>query len=331
MNSRERFRRMLCGERVDRPAWAFWRHYPHDDFQEQFVSVHVADLLQCNYDLWRISLPSAYAVLDYGVQYGFEGDPYGRPVFYNRCVTDVADWKTVQPLEMGQSEILSQMLSVVREMVSMAPADRPVQVTLFSPLTQAARLCGGVDRLLDHLSCNPALVLSALEVIAETTRRFAAELVRLGVDGFFFAVQECSVADLKPYTNFLNQLNRSILQTGNLWLNTLHLHGEWDSDGEYRDYPVAIFHWDTQASGIDLVRGSHYFPGIVSGGLNWPLTGWRSKEVCMGAVFPLLEAMQDRPYMFSCGCVLPYQTSVSDIRLMGETLGRVSGAGIKVR
>jgi len=80
------------------------------------------------------------------------------------------------------------VLEAQRIALSEMKRDVPLTQTVFSPLTSRLKLAGR-DTLLQHIREAPEAVRAGLEIVTETTRRFAIEVVSRGADGLFFASQ----------------------------------------------------------------------------------------------------------------------------------------------
>src|SRR2546430_10138050 len=69
-------------------------------------------------------------------------------------------------------------------------------MTVFSPFTIATKLAG--DVALQSIATAPEVLRAALEVITETTARYAAAALAAGADGLFFATQAANAEAVTP-------------------------------------------------------------------------------------------------------------------------------------
>ena len=72
----------------------------------------------------------------------------------------------------------------------------------------------------------------------------AAEAIRLGADGIFFASQMSSYDSMtvEEYAEYGKPYDLKVLEAaGNGWFNTLHAHGNNIMFELLRDYPVSVF------------------------------------------------------------------------------------------
>jgi uroporphyrinogen decarboxylase len=188
MSRRDRLRAAVAREPVDRPPYAFWRHFPaadrspaglaqatlrfHDRYGSDFLAV----------------VPAAgYAAQAWGC---VEAEPPGpdgaRPCA--RCpVRAPEDWGAIRPLDPADAPGYRDVLeALVRIGFDRRIGDAPVLVTLPSPLTVAARLGGG--RLALDLREWPGRVSDALRAIAETHVRFAETCLAEGLAGILHVI-----------------------------------------------------------------------------------------------------------------------------------------------
>ncbi|MBL7133854.1 MAG: hypothetical protein ISS78_07135 [Phycisphaerae bacterium] len=131
----------------------------------------------------------------------------------------------------------------------------PLVQTVFSPLTSCLKMAGRAA-LLRHIREAPDAVHAGLEVVAETTRRFATESVTRGADGLFFATQTAGQGYLTPdeYAEFSKKYDLVVLEgvRGRSWFDILHLHGERIMFDQVLDYPVGAFNYHDREAGPSL-------------------------------------------------------------------------------
>ena len=121
----------------------------------------------------------------------------------------------------------------------------PVIFTVFSPITIADKLSG--KKMLSHIrEGHGELVKKALEVITETTKHVAAEAIRLGADGVFFASQMSTYDAMttEEYLEYGKPYDLEVLKAAvDGWFNTIHAHGNNIMFDVLKDYPVSVFNW----------------------------------------------------------------------------------------
>lgn len=313
MTKTERMRATLAGKPTDRVPRALWRHYPHEEFKrEEFVAAVVGFHQRHDFDIVKIGPRSSFGIRDLGAQDVFDGDYLGRPQYQNEVIQNPADWaglKRVDPREgwMGHTA------GCVAEICANFDETTPRIVTVFSPATQAKNLAG-IARFKEHWRQHPQALRAGLEILAANTVAWVQSLAAAKVDGLFFAVQECGLPDLQPgYLTMCGDLDRAVLTAGDFWLNVLHLHGKILDFDAFAQYPAAILHWDESEAGITLAEGRQRFPGIVSGGVDWPAAGWESDESVRAAAQTAVKRCGVDRLFLSAGCVIPHQTNPARI------------------
>ena len=308
MTRRQRFEALLAGKPADRVPRALWHHFPDADFKlEAFVEATLRFHRRHDLDLLKINPRSSFPVRDYGAQDGFDGDVLGRCHYVSAVVQSPADWHKLPVLD-PSAGWLGQTGECIRRIVPGVNPDTPVIATVFSPATQAKNLAGAA-RLLEHWREHPADLRAGLEILTESTLRFLQSLRRTRIDGLFYAIQECGLADLSPsYEKMCGDLDRRILTAQPYWLNVLHLHGKIVRFEDYTNYPVSVIHWDEVESGISLADGRKRFSRLVSGGVPWPDNGWPDVAEARNAARSAVERIGAERLMLSAGCVIPYKT-----------------------
>jgi uroporphyrinogen decarboxylase len=255
---------------VDRPPYAFWRHFPEVDrnpaalaqatlrFHERYGS-----------DLLKVTPPAGYAVADWGCAEGDRVMPDGHRPCARHAVTAPEDWKRIRPVKMESTAWASHLETVIRCVVDRR-ADCPTLPTVFSPLSLAHRLAG--ERLAYDLVENPQAVTDALEAIAETTLAFMDACLREGAEGMFYSITAAS-ADLhaeEEYARFGEPWDRRVLEAvvPRTRITVLHGHGRrlwWD---RLARLPAHAWNWDDRGAGPSLAALHGAVPGAVMGGID---------------------------------------------------------------
>src|SRR3989454_8785989 len=187
MTKRERVLAAIGRRAVDRPPVAFWRHVPDVDHTSQgLADAMLAFHRTWDLDLIKVMSSGVYCVEDWGCKVAYQGHPGGAKRCTEHAVKSAADWARLKPLDPGAGA-LGRELEAVRLIRKGRADDAPILHTVFSPLTIANKLAG--DRLVEDLAAAPDAVRAALEVITETTARYAAAALAAGADGLFFATQ----------------------------------------------------------------------------------------------------------------------------------------------
>ncbi len=206
-------------------------------------------------DVIKFSPYGLYSVVDWGVKLEIPGGVH-PPVQADYPIKKPQDWYGLRSFRDTEGEYL-----VVLEAQRIALCEMnqrvPFVQTVFSPLTSCLKLAGR-ETLLAHLREAPKAVHAGLEIVAETTRRFAIEVVTRGADGLFYATQTANQAYLTPaeYAAFAKPYDLTVLEAvgGRSWFNILHLHGEVIMFDQVLDYPVQAFNYHDREAGPPLAE-----------------------------------------------------------------------------
>ena len=175
-------------EVVDRPPYAFWRHFPTADRSPAALAQATLRFHdRYGSDFLVVVPPAGYAAQAWGcVEADTPRADGSRPC--TRCaVARPEDWGAIRALDPAAAPGYAEVVeTLVRVGFDRRIGDAPVLVLLPAPSTVAARLGGG--RLAAHLREWPGLVGDALRALAETQIRFAELCLAEGLAGVLYAV-----------------------------------------------------------------------------------------------------------------------------------------------
>ncbi len=188
MNHRDRIETCLSGAKPDRSPIAFWRHFPvADQNADNLARMTLAFQNRFDFDIVKITPASSYCLIDWGALDGWQGNPEGTRAYSNRVIHHPDDWLKLPPLNPSSGN-LSDILSAVRKIKQGVGLETPVIQTIFNPLSQAKNLAGQ-ETLLDHIKNHPDELKVGLHTISQSIIRFIDSLMKIGIDGIFYAVQ----------------------------------------------------------------------------------------------------------------------------------------------
>src|SRR5262245_63784685 len=311
MTKRERIQAALGRKPVDRLPVAFWRHVPEVDHTARGLADAML-AFQPRWDpaLMKVMSSCVYCVEDWGCRVAYQGSPNGAKTCTQHAVRQVSDWARLKPLDPGQGA-LGRELEALRLILAGRSDDVPVFHTVFSPLTIARKLAG--DRLAEDLRDNPAAVMAALEVIADTVIRYAGTVAKTGAEGIFYASQDASpdVMSQADHGKFAMPYSRRVLESlkGVPIVTMLHLHGQPIYFDQKATLPVAAINWHDRLTEPSLGEALKRFGGAAVGGLG-------EKEVLLkGPPSAVTAQAQDAVrqsggtgVIVAPGCVLPLAT-----------------------
>ena len=270
MSHRERIERALAFEETDRVPYGFWWHFPNRDRSpRRLAELALALQHQLDLDFIKFSPYGLYSVVDWGVTLDIKGGMQ-TPVEETYPIQKPEDWRKLRSFRGDEGEYLI-VLEAQRIVLCEMKEDVPLTQTVFSPLTSALKMAGR-DTLLKHLRENPQAVHDGLEVITETTRRFAINVVSRGAAGLFFASQTTNEGYLtaEEYQSFAKQYDLAVLDAtrGRSWFNIFHLHGDNIMFDQVLDYPVQAFNYHDREFGPPLAEMKKRTDKCLIGGID---------------------------------------------------------------
>jgi uroporphyrinogen decarboxylase len=324
VTKRERLTAVLERRPTDRPAYAFWRHFPATDrspaglaqstlrFHERYGS-----------DVLKVTPTGGYAVEDWGCVEGDTVEPDGHRPCASHAVQGPEDWKRIRPLPMSGTGWGAHLETLVRCLLDRR-ADAPVLPTVFSPLSLARKLCG--ERLAQDLRERPRAVMDALEAVTETILRFAEACFAEGVEGVFYSVQAASAAfgPEEVYAEFGEPWDRRILEAvrGRSRLTILHAHGERLFFSRLARLPADAWNWDDRRAGPSLREGQAQVPGAVIGGLDqWTVLRQGTAEEAQAQAREALGQTGGLGVILGAGCVLTPDHGDATLLALVRSLG----------
>ncbi len=256
MSHKQRIENALALKETDRLPFGFWWHFPNRDRSPRRLAELALELQRkLDLDFIKFSPYGLYSVVDWGVTLDVRG---GRqtPVQAGFPLKKPKDWRNIRSFRGTEGEYL--VVLEAQRIALCEMKDRvPLVQTVFSPLTSCLKMVGR-DALLDHIRNAPDDLHAGLEIVAETTRRFAMEVVTRGAAGLFFASQTTNEGYLTPdeYAKFAKPYDQIVLDgvQGRSWFNIFHLHGDKVMFDQVLDYPVQAFNYHDREAGPSLAE-----------------------------------------------------------------------------
>lgn len=326
MNHWERIRAALKGEETDRVPISLWRHWPvEDETPEGLAAATLRWQQRYDFDLVKFMPTGTYGIEDWGARTTYIPNNNGIRTVTQYGVTEVEQWPRLSQLEVTGG-YLGNQIAALRWVAEELQNSVPILQTVFSPLTTARKLAG--DRVLADLRLQPELFKAGLQIIAETTARFALESIRAGAHGLFFATQ-CATYRLlneAEYREFGRPYDLLVLEAvqGEAEINLMHPHGEDLMFDLIAAYPVEALNWHDRTGGPDLAEARRRFPGLLlAGGLNHWQTLLNGPATAIRAeIEEAIAQTGGRGYMVAPGCGIPIHTPAEHIRAARETVER---------
>ena len=319
MNHRERVLACLAGEDVDRPPASMWRHF----YAEETAAGTLAEAMlgfqrEYDWDFMKVNPRASYHAEDWGLTMRTGGD--GSPEAVSWPVSEPADWTRLEVLD-PYAGVLGEQLEALRLIAKGLQGRVPFLMTVFTPLSIAARLVPSEEAFLQHLREHPDSVTHALEVVTETFARYATACLDAGASGLFYATTSWATTDsltLDEYAGHARPYDLRVLEAASeAEFNLLHVCRDNNMLAALADYPVHAFNWDAHGQGnLSLAEGrATLAPKAVVGGLphKGGLVDAEPADLAR-AVQDTSNAMGAAGWMLGTGCTFPPNTPEENVR-----------------
>jgi uroporphyrinogen decarboxylase len=208
--------------------------------------------------------------------------------------------------------------------------DVPILQTIFSPLTTAWKLVG--DRMFTHARLHPEKLKAGLEVITETTARFAVASAEAGATGIFFATQCASYRLMTEaeYREFGEPFDRMVFDAmrDKVEIVMMHAHGEDLMFDLVASYPIDMINWHDRAAGPSLAEARERFPGMLVGGVGeWTTLLEGPAEAIEAEIEEAIAQTGGLGYMVGPGCVIPVNAPHDHVRVAREAVEKIEVPG----
>jgi uroporphyrinogen decarboxylase len=312
----ERIERIINGEVPDRPAVAFWRHFPVDDMDPSSLARSTIQFQELfDFDLVKVSPASVFCIKDWGVESEWRGNPEGSREYTRRVISAPEDWLALHILDPLKGSLGAQLecLKIIQKNIS---TSTPIIQTIFSPLSQAKNLAGP-DMLQVYLRKYPDAVLAGLQVIKETTLNFISEVKDIGIAGIFYAVQQASyrLFSENEFERFGKSFDLQILNLCKVFkLNMVHIHGKDIMFNQLIDYPVNIFNWHDRETTPSLGEAKDITSATTCGGINqFQTLALGTPRKVEAEAIDALSATKGLRFILGTGCVTPIVTPMANL------------------
>ena len=326
MSQRERLLACLAGEDVDRPPASMWRHfYAEETAPDTLAEAMLGFQRAYDWDFMKVNPRASYHAEDWGLTMRAGGDGSPEPVSWP--VSEPADWTRI--------EVLDPHAGVLGEHLHGAEAHRrwawraevPFLMTVFTPLSIAARLVPSEETFMRHLREHPDEIRHALEVVTETFSRYTGACLDAGASGLFYATTSWATTDsmtLDEYATFARPYDLRVLEAASgAEFNLLHVCRDNNMLAELGGYPVHAFNWDARGEGnLSLEEGRKALaPKVVVGGLPHKdgLVDVTPEDLAR-EVASTTRAMGSGGWMLGTGCTFPPHTPSANVRAVADEI-----------
>ena len=326
MTATERIRAMVEGKPVDRPGVSAWKHFYLEDRHPVDFVKRTCEFQESNdWDFIKVSYNGYLMPEAFGAEIAWSPDSNTFPTMIKHNANHPSDWTRLRPASVKDGALRREIDATAR-MVEHFKGEVPILPTIFSPLTAAQEMsCGWLNPwpVMADIQYSPNELHQGLETIAETTMRFLEELVKVGIDGVFFATQlACYNRTTKEqYDEFGRKYDLQVLDSikDKTWFNMIHIHGaDQLFFDEIEDYPVQAFNWEDINSNISMGYARAHSDKILCGGIEHVHDLYEPdrdalKEKLRQRVKAAVQAAGKDRLIIGPGCVVP--TDVPEYRL----------------
>lgn len=328
-NHRERLELILAGERPDRFAASFWRHFYHlEHHAEGTIEAMSRFQKRFDWDFVKVNPRADYHVEGWGLRQIWSHDEFKKHTKQEFPVSNAADWKKIEPLGL-EAPALAEHLKVVAGVRREIGHETPILMTVFTPLSIAGRMVADRRTLVSHLSECPDVVEAALAAITETFVSFVTELRNAGADGIFYATTQWASGDTiswEQYERFGVPYDLKVIDaSGEGAINLLHVCSSHNFLKQLlaHDYPCRMLSWDScdpTNTPLDKAFGL-IGERVAVGGVDQ--CGWllNSNPVEVGSQIEKIKTTcNPRRLIIGPGCSIPPQVPMDNLQAIRDKL-----------
>ena len=272
---KERLELIIAGEKPDRYAASFWRHFYHKENNAKGTAGAMLDFQKhFDWDFMKINPRADYHVEDWGLEQNWSTDEFRKHTVLKYSIVKLDDWGKIEPLK-PSAPVLAEHLHVVSLIRKGVGRDFPLLMTVFTPLAIAGRMVEDDNLLVEHIHNHPDKIHRALRAITDTYVEYVQELRDAGADGIFFATTQWASSNLitwKEYEEFGVPYDLEVVKaTEKDALNLFHVCASNNYLNQLAkiDYNCKMYNWDGDDptnfhldKSYDLLKGKTLVGGV---------------------------------------------------------------------
>jgi len=343
MNSTERIRATVEEKPIDRIAFSGWWHMPMVDNNIKDFTKATIDYTENNgFDFVKAMYNGYFMTHAYGADITYSCDPTQWAGKINRYpLLHPHDYEILKPLDVKNSTLMNQV-EFTKNLVDHYKGTKPVLATLFTPLTFLKEMTSaGVTHSTEKMMKYSKRELHiALEAMTETCINFVKELLKVGIDGLFYATHfitsDC-ITD-EEYAEFCRPYDLAVLEAlkgSDAWFTMFHLHERDNLMFEKCcDYPVEAFNWEDNAADertrLSISKVRSMTDKVIIGGIDQTVDFFSQgnnrnaiKEVLKRRLENALKETGGRKFIFAPGCGIPTTISGYEMTLIQEVVNEM--------
>ena len=326
MTHGERMRAVLAGGDVDRPAVSMWRHHFADErTPEGLAETTLAFQREFDWDFIKVNPRATYHAESFGMAFRPLEDDH--PEVVAPFVEAPSDWGKVEAQDLSNA-VLADHLRALEAVVRGTAGDTPVLMTVFNPVSIAARFAPSGRAFGQHLREHFEEVAPALEAITETFVRFGRACLDRGAAGLFLATTAWATRKRlseEEYARFARPYDLRVLAAvSEAPVNLLHVCQDQNMLAALADYPVRAFNWDVHGDGnASLLEGKGLVGDrpVIGGVPHGPALADATPEQTASWVAEVVETMGPRGWMLGPGCTFEPSVPEGNLRALREAVG----------
>jgi uroporphyrinogen decarboxylase len=320
MTKLQRINAALHNQGVDRPPVSLWRHFFEcERSAEDLAGAMLAFHRKYDWDWMKVNPRASYHVEDWGVKtdYG-NGGPTDKPTVVEYPIHSASDWAKLKPLSPSEG-VLDEQIEALERIGEALGGETYFIETIFNPLSIAADLVESNQALLDMMNSDPQAVKGALDVIADTYANFAAECIKAGACGIFFATTDWASHDLlteEQWEEWGRPYDLRVLKAvQDAPFNVLHVCKNNNMLFNLADYPVHAINWAVGSPGNPTLRDvqSNTNKTVIGGYMNETLQKGSHARVVSEAR-SAREQTGGRRWMLGPACSIPVDCPEENVR-----------------
>ncbi len=326
---RERIQMIIAGEKPDRFAASFWRHFFHmEHHADGTIESTVWFQKEFDWDFVKLNPRADYHTQGWGLHLEYSRKEFSKHIKSAFPISGIDDWSKIKTLPLT-SPPLAEHLKVILNIRKQLGKELPILMTVFTPLAIAGRLVADRQTLMDHLRTDPEKVEPALQAITETFTAFVSECRNAGADGIFYATTHWASSDMMTmdeYRRFGVPYDLEVIRAAEYdALNLLHV---CESNNYLRelcdlDYRCQLANWDCcdptnlpMDLAVDQLKGMALVGGVDHNG--WLLHA-RPQEIRY-QIDRIKSDHDPSRLIIGPGCAIPPEVPMDNLRAIRERL-----------